>query len=61
MAHVIQLSLNELLGRMEAGPKNDREEMEWTETETRSETQGRNKDIVLTLNKVRKGALTFFT
>lgn len=53
MAHVIQLSLNELLGRMEAVPKNDREEMEWTETETRNEAQGKDQDIMLTLKKVR--------
>jgi len=33
MAHVIQLSLKELLGRMEANPRNEREEMEWTEDE----------------------------
>jgi hypothetical protein len=54
MAHVIQLSLNELLGKMEAIPKNDREEMEWTETEARDEAQRENKDIMLTLNKVRR-------
>ncbi|KAJ5215577.1 uncharacterized protein N7498_002009 [Penicillium cinerascens] len=57
MAHVIQLSLNELLGKMEAIPKNDREEIEWTETEARSEAQRENKDIVLTLNKVRRLAV----
>jgi len=28
--------------------------MEWTETESRGEAQGENKDIVLTLNKVKK-------
>lgn len=54
MAHVIQLSLNELLGKMEAIPKNDREEMEWTETEVQNEAQRENKDIMLTLNKVRR-------
>jgi hypothetical protein len=53
MAHVIQLSLNELLGRMEAVPKIDREEMEWTGTDTRSEAQGEKKDIVITLNKAK--------
>ncbi|KAJ6039228.1 hypothetical protein N7460_007260 [Penicillium canescens] len=57
MAHVIQLSLNELLGRMEAAPKNDREEMEWTDSESRGKAHGEKKDIVLTLNKVRRLAV----
>lgn len=52
-AHVIQLRLNELLRRMKAVPKNNREELEWTETESLDEAQGENKDIALTLNKVR--------
>lgn len=39
MAHVIQLSLKELLGRMEANPKNDRARQE-------------DPEITYTLNKV---------
>jgi hypothetical protein len=49
IAHVIQLSLNQLLGQMKANPKNETIEMEWTEANDQ-ETQ---KDIVNTLNKVR--------
>lgn len=50
MAHVIQLSLKELLGRMEANPRNEREEMEWTEEENGARRE--NREIVHTLNKV---------
>lgn len=50
IAHVIQLSLKELLGEMEANPCNDREEMEWTER--RNGAQQENREIVNTLNKV---------
>lgn len=48
MAHVIQLSLKELLGRMEANPKNDTEEVEWSEDQDEDQ-----KEIVRTLNKVK--------
>jgi predicted nucleotidyltransferase len=47
MAHIIQLSLKALLGKMEANPKNGTDQMEWT---------GENEDsrkIVHTLYKVR--------
>jgi hypothetical protein len=50
IAHVIQLGLKELLGEMEANPRNDREEMEWTEGE--NSARGENREIVDTLNKV---------
>lgn len=50
MAHVIQLSLKELLNKMEANPRNDREEMEWTEEE--NGTQQEHGEILHTLNKV---------
>lgn len=53
MAHVIQLSLTELLGKMEAVPKNDREEIDWTEADGENQPQQENKQIVHTLNKVR--------
>jgi hypothetical protein len=52
MAHVIQLSLNELLGKREAVPKNDREEMDWTEADGENLPQQEKKPIVDTLNKV---------
>ena len=51
MAHVIQLSLKELLGKMEANPRNEREEMEWTGEENGARQE--NREIVYTLNKVR--------
>ena len=50
MARVIQLSLKELLNKMEANPRNDREEMEWTEEE--NGTQQEHGEILHTLNKV---------
>ena len=51
IAHIIQLSLKELLGQMEANPKNDREEIEFTgETDS---SQQENREIIRTLNKVR--------
>jgi hypothetical protein len=50
IAHVIQLSLRELLGQMDANPQNDREEMEWVEEGTRARQE--NGAIVVTLNKV---------
>ena len=51
MAHTIQLSLKELLGQMEASPKNDREEMEWTKRDNK--TRQENQEIIHTLDKVR--------
>jgi hypothetical protein len=51
IAHVIQLSLKELLGQMEVNPRNDREETEWTERD--NETRRENQEIVHTLDKVR--------
>ena len=48
MAHVIQLSLKELLGTMEANPKNDMKETDWSEDQDEDQ-----KEIVRTLNKVR--------
>lgn len=50
IAHVIQLSLKELLGQMDANPQNDREEMEWVEGGTGAPQE--NRMIVVTLNKV---------
>lgn len=50
IAHVIQLSLKELLGQMDANPLNDREEMEWADQ--RYSARQENRQIVQTLNKV---------
>lgn len=50
LAHVIQLSLKELLGEMKADPKNNTTEMEWMGSSTSSAQQ--TKEIANTLNKV---------
>lgn len=50
MAHVIQLSLKELLDKMEANQRNEKEEMEWTKEE--NEVQREDKEVVYTLDKV---------
>ena len=51
IAHVIQLSLKELLGQMEANPRNEREEMEWTKGDNGARRE--NRGIVQTLSKVK--------
>ena len=51
MAHIIQLSLKALLGKLEANPKNDAGQMEWTEENEDP------REIVHTLNKVRFSTL----
>lgn len=48
LAHVIQLSLKALLGKVEANPKNDTEQIEWNGEKDDS------TEIVRTLNKVRE-------
>ncbi|KAK9847933.1 hypothetical protein MYU51_017407 [Penicillium brevicompactum] len=55
IAHVIQLSLKGLLGQMEANPKNEREEMDFTGGTVSSRRE--NHEIIYTLNKVRKLAV----
>ncbi|KAJ9480686.1 hypothetical protein VN97_g12853 [Penicillium thymicola] len=54
LAHVIQLSLVELLGKIKASPKNDNTELEWSEDRVRSlRARQQKRDITDTLNKVR--------
>jgi hypothetical protein len=54
IAHVIQLSLKQLLGQMKANPKNETAEMEWSEARIQSlQARQKEKEIVNTLNKVR--------
>jgi hypothetical protein len=54
IAHVIQLSLKQLLGQMKANPKNKAAEIEWSEDQVQSlHIRQEEKDIVDTLNKVR--------
>lgn len=58
IAHVIQLSLNDLLGKMKASPKNDTAELEWKEDRVRAlRARQQKREIADTLNKV--SSLTF--
>lgn len=53
LAHIIQLSLKDLLGQMKANPENETAEIRWSEDRAES-LRGRPQkpDIVVTLNKV---------
>lgn len=54
VAHVIQLSLRELLGHVEADPKNDTTQREWSEAQSQSlRASHKKKEIANTLAKVR--------
>ncbi|CRL30059.1 unnamed protein product [Penicillium camemberti] len=58
IAHVIQLSLNDLLGKMKATPKNEHAEMNWSENRVRSlRVRQQKREIIDTLNKVRNLAI----
>lgn len=53
IAHVIQLSLRQLLGQMKADPKNEVTKTEWSEVHSISlHTQTQEREIANTLNKV---------
>lgn len=53
LAHVIQLSLKQLLGQMKANPKNDTAEMQWSETQDQLiRSRQQKREIIDTLNKV---------
>jgi hypothetical protein len=53
LAHIIQLSLNELLGQMKADPSNETTETRWTEQRSQSaRVSTRKRDIANTLSKV---------
>lgn len=55
IAHVIQLSLNRLLGQMKAIPKNEMTEMVWSDARSqsaRASARQQKREIVDTLNKV---------
>ncbi|KAJ5751474.1 uncharacterized protein N7511_008439 [Penicillium nucicola] len=58
LAHVIQLSLNQLLSRIKAGPTNDSTETKWTEKQSNlarqnAKQQSDSYQISSTLNKIR--------
>lgn len=55
IAHVIQLSLNQLLGKMKAIPKNETTDTVWSEARSHSvrvDAREQKREIVDTLNKV---------
>lgn len=53
LAHVIQLSLNELLGHIKAIPLNETTETRWTEQRSRSaRANAKKQDVANTLTKV---------
>lgn len=58
IAYVIQLILKELLSQMDANPKNEGEEMDFTGGTVHSRRE--NHEIIYTLNKVRL-PLTFLS
>ncbi|OQD95763.1 hypothetical protein PENVUL_c105G07924 [Penicillium vulpinum] len=56
LAHVIQLSLNQLLDRLKAVPQNDITETRWSDRQSilaKANAQSKNRSISHTLNKVR--------
>lgn len=60
LAHVIQLSLVELLGKIKASPKNDNAESEWSDDRVRLlRARQQKRDIADTLNKVGFHLITF--
>ena len=60
LAHVIQLSLKELLGLVKADPKNDTTDRQWSEAQAQSlHTNQQQQGIIYTLSKARYILLTF--
>ncbi|OQE58765.1 hypothetical protein PENNAL_c0360G08151, partial [Penicillium nalgiovense] len=58
IAHVIQLSLKDLLGQLKANPKNEMAETEWSEACVQSlRATQQKREIVNTLNKIRSLAI----
>lgn len=63
LAHVIQLSLNELLGQMKAEPTNETTDIRWTTERSQlaqANANTRKRDITRTLNKVNNSCFTLF-
>lgn len=53
IAHIIQLSLNDLLGKMKAIPKNESTEIDWSDDRVQSlRARQQKREIIDTLNKV---------
>jgi len=60
LAHVIQLSLNQLLDRLQVVPENETTETKWTEhqiTLVKANAQSRKRDISHTLKRIRSLAV----
>ncbi|KAF4170785.1 hypothetical protein CNMCM8694_004229 [Aspergillus lentulus] len=58
IAHIIQLSLNDLLGLMKANPKNETIQTDWSDTCSGFlDSRHQNTAIANTLNKIRKLAI----
>ena len=58
MAHVIQLSLNQLLGQIKGNPLNNTVDIVWTEERNKAAKQrSKKRDIANTLNKARDLAI----
>ncbi|GFF54131.1 hypothetical protein IFM58399_09749 [Aspergillus lentulus] len=58
IAHVIQLSLQKLLGQIKANPKNETTEINWSEARSQSlRARQQKREIANTLNKVRALAI----
>ncbi|KAF4200160.1 hypothetical protein CNMCM8927_003836 [Aspergillus lentulus] len=58
IAHIIQLSLNDLLGLMKANPKNEAIQTDWSDTCSGFlDSRHQNTAIANTLNKIRKLAI----
>lgn len=54
LAHVIQLSLRDLLGLIKVDPKNDTTSREWSNTQTQSlQASQQEQGIIYTLSKIR--------
>lgn len=51
IAHVIQLSLKQLLGELKAEPRNEKVQREWLEPRAQSSRCLQNREIINTLNK----------
>jgi hypothetical protein len=60
IAHIIQLSLNDLLGKIRAIPKNESAEIDWSDDRVRYLRARQQKgEIIDTLNKVCPYYYTF--
>jgi hypothetical protein len=60
LAHVIQLSLNQLLGKLKAVPRNETTDAQWTDeqsSQARANAKSKKRKVYTALNKVRYVAI----